>query len=892
VECVVFTGLLQIVHPTKNGRVPAASTIVSIKQITGRNLEEQISVANPCILANNLNIPVYGMKNVTKRANGFKQGLLGVLRKEGAMPQSNIEQELNQISLQKLPRLDLLRRTQFETRPAVCLELARNTTRFMKTLDDSSYSPQVRAGKLYKYIMEQKTPIIADRNLLAGTKTKGVIFYPDFMATAMWPELETLSRRNKNPFDISRLDIDELATKVLPYWVDRTIEQTVRRDNGNPECLKLMERIIFFNAAKVTGLSHTVPDYATVVTEGLRWIIEMAAYKQRQLGGSPDEQQQKDFYQAVQDSLGGIIRYAQNLSKEAARQAQATADPEWRQELITMSDVCAKVPEWPAETFREALNAIWICKAALYQENMDFGLSLGRLDQILYHRFVEDMENKTISLLEAVELVGCLWLKIADHVPPMPEAGEELFGGTGSNQAITLGGVDRAGNDAVNDLTYVMLRVTELLKMRDPNVNARYHPEENSKDYLRRLCEVNINTGATPCFHNDVAVIKMLQGQKVDDSDANDYAIVGCVEPLSAGRSFGHPGAIVFNLPSVLELTLTGGKHERLRDDPDIRPPATKSFRWMKSFAEFKEAFERQLDWLIKQAVTLNNHLGRAHQAVHRTPMLSALIQGCMDQAKDVLEGGAIYNSSGIAVIGLADVVDSVTAIEKFVSFHGTGGLLSPVQMADAINANWEGPFFDGIRDKIRNAKEHFGNDTSALTKKNADWLICHLNDKFQSEENYRGGKYTVGYWSMTYHAGFGRLTGALPSGRRKGDPFASGITPVSGAVPNLTSCLNFVAGLKHEQITNGHALNLKFSPSVWEDPQMIATYLGAFFNPPLEGLQAQSNVIDRAMLLRAKEHPDDEQVRHLLVRVSGYTAYFTDLNPLMQEEVINRQEY
>ncbi len=643
--------------------------------------------------------------------------------------QPEIERLLKHISLKDLPQLELLQHAHFDTKPGVCLELARNKTHFMKTLDDPSYSPEKRAGKLYKYVMEQKTPLILGKNLLAGsstTKAKGVILHPDFMAIAMWPELETLSRRKKNPFDISRLDIDELATKILPYWMDKTIEQTVRRENGDPGCLKLGEHIIFFNNAKFTGLSHTVPDYGTVVAKGLRSLIERAAEEQRNLGGSRDEEEQRDFYQAVQDSLGGIITYAHNLSREASRQAKVTTDEKWHKELIEMSRICEHVPEMPAHTFREGLNAIWICKVALLQENMDFGLSLGRLDQVLYERFAEDMENGQLSLREAVELVGCLWLKIADHVPPMPEPGEELFGGTGSNQAITLGGVDAGGEDAVNDLTYVMLKATELLKIRDPNVNARYHSEKNSNYYLRRLCEVNINTGATPSYHNDVAVIEMLRNQtpKVKRRHARDYAAVGCVEPLSAGRTFGHPGAIMFNLPSVLELALTGGKHERLQYDPDIHPPATTPFARMTSFAEFQDAFGKQLEWLITQAVKLNNDLGRTHQAIHRTPMLSALIKGCMKKGKDVLEGGARYNSSGVAIIGLADVVDSVTAIEEFVSFDGTPGLLSPVEMVDGVNGDWVGPSRDGLWNRIRNSTDRFGTDTSVAAKRNADWLI------------------------------------------------------------------------------------------------------------------------------------------------------------------------
>jgi len=210
--------------------------------------------------------------------------------------------------------------------------------------------------------------------------------------------------------------------------------------------------------------------------------------------------------------------------------------------------------------------------------------------------------------------------------------------------------------------------------------------------------------------------------------------------------------------------------------------------------------------------------------------------------------------------------------------------------MVDAVNGDWNGPFFSDMRGRIRNSEEHFGNDTSAVAKKNADWLIGLLHHEFDSKPNYRRGCYTVGYYSVTYHAGLGRLTGALPSGRTKGESFASGITPVSGVVDGLMSCLNFIAGLETVKITNGQALNLKLSPSVWKDPQILATVIDVYFRRG--GLQVQSNIIDRALLEKAIEYPDDDQFRDLLVRVSGYTAYFRDLNPKMQQEIINRQEY
>ncbi|MBT9138504.1 MAG: Choline trimethylamine-lyase [Syntrophomonadaceae bacterium] len=789
---------------------------------------------------------------------------------------------LREITMESLPRLKKLRDLHFESKPEICLELPRLMTYYMKHLDDKEDSPELRAGKLYKYILENKKPVIADDSLLAGTTTTkhiGVILYPDLLAQTIWPELETVSRRKKNPCGITREEIDELNFEILPYWMNRTIQEVARSDNGNPFCQRLKERMVFFLSSKVYCISHTVPNYAAVVERGLLDIINEAEERESSLGDTKEDRGKRDFYQAVQLTLSGILSYAANLSKLARDTAQKENDSVRKEELLKMSEVCKKVPAQKPTTFREAINAIWICKAALHQENANVAMSPGRLDQVLYPLYRKDMEQGMTSS-EAVELVGCFWLKICDHVPWMPEISEELFGGSGSNQAVTLGGIDMEGKDAVNDLTYVMLRATELLKSRDPNVNARYHPEVNKKEYLHRLCEVNVNTGATPCFHNDISAIEALVSQGVSLEHARDYSVVGCVEPTSSGRTFGDTASILMNLPSALELALFQGKF-RLTEEEQIGPE-TKAPGEMTSFDEFKEALATQLAWLIDQAVTIDNNFGRAYQKIHPSPMLSALMEGCMEKSKDVVQGGALYNSSGVAMIGIAEVVDSITAIEELV-FQKKA--CSFPEMIAAINKNWDGPH-KRLHAMVKASTEKFGTD-SEMAKKNADWLIKFLHDTFQSRANGRGSNYTVGYWTMTMHAGFGVLTGALPNGRMRGEPFASGITPVSGSAPGLTACLNFVAHLDHTRIANGHALNLKYTPSTTTLPKFANT-IEAFFK--MGGLQVQFNIIDRKTLEDAKRHP--ERYPDLFVRVSGYSAYFKDLNPHMQQEIITRAEY
>ncbi len=800
---------------------------------------------------------------------------------------------LKQISLENLTRLGRLRDLNFNTRPEVCVELASLMTKYMKERDDSQDSPELRAGKRLKHILVNKEPIIRDDDLLAGTTTtkiKGIPIYPQFLGQALWPELETLSKRKNNAYTISQTDIDTLNFDVFPYWMDRTVQEICRKDYQDPFCLRMMERMFFFLGSKAHTISHTVPDYEAVVVEGLASIIRTAEQKESALGNTDADNAKKDFYRAVKSALQGVITYAERLRDEAASLAAREKDPDRRKDLLEIRRICDRVPKEKSNTFHEALQAIWICHVAINQESNNVSNSLGRLDQILYPLYRKGVEEGTLTPLRAVELVGCFYLKLADHEPMSPETAEELFGGSGSNQAITLGGVDALGQDAVNDLTYVMLKATELLKVKDPNVNVRYYPGVNTVDYLKRLCEVNVITQATPCFHNDIENIKALSRQNANDGngsgysveDGRDYSIVGCVEPVRGGKTFGHTGSIMLNLTSALEMALFQGRHRHTEQEQF--GPVTPSPSQITSFEDFLAAFDQQTTFMVEQSVELNNMLGKSHFKVNALPLLSALTQGTMSTGKDVLEGGATYNSSGVSITGLSEVVDSLCAVKGF--GFGNKGYTFP-DLVDAVRDDWKG--HEKLQQKIQCSGTKFGTDSKEAADL-TDHVMDLLHREYQKRDNYRGGRYKVGYWTVTTHAGWGKLTGAMPSGRRKGEVLPSGITPVSGKAPDLTSALRFVAHLDSCKITNSHALNLKFTPMPDQGKMIssLADHIEAYMQ--MGGMQVQCNIINRATLEEAQKDPDAH--RHLLVRVSGYTAYFTDLNKHMQEEIISRTEY
>jgi pyruvate formate-lyase/glycerol dehydratase family glycyl radical enzyme len=823
---------------------------------------------------------------------------------------------LSGISLDQYEDLTNLKKAYFAAVPEVCVERPRLITDFHLThgLLDQEKISMLDKAQAYRHVLENRAPIarhthahgknmyefsLKDTSPFAGSTTskfKGVPLYPELIGLLLWPELKSMPRRHPNPFFITPEEADELNLKIFPHWLQKNVLEITRKrdyegqfnrtvDRGGPDEIELLQNLVFFNASKFVCISHTIPDFSKALTLGLsRMIAEAEDNKIR--SGDPSK-----FYAAIIEVLNGIIRYSKNLAQEAARLAALTSIPEEKARLEDIATIYSKVPESAPGSFREALTTVWICWTALHLENPNIGLSLGRLDQILYPFYRKDIDQGILSPSKAVELICYLWLKIGDHVPTMSETLEQLIGGAGSNQAITIGGLDLNGEDAVNDLTYVMLKATELMKLRDPNLNARYHPDKNSDEYLKRISEVNINTGATPAIHNDKAVIRALQSKGDSEEQARDYGIVGCVEPVSAGRTYGHCASVIVNLVSALELALFGGKHRHTGMKRQIGPttddPAT-----FDTFDDFWAAFNTQTRWLIDRATILNDKFGKTHQDFLPTPILSAFFEGPMQNGKDLIQGGATINSSGAAIIGLADVVDSLSAINKWV-FNKRS--ISFERLLGALHEDFSGD--ERLRQLLANPDKtpKYGTehpDADAIAAK----VVTMLDDAFSRKQNYRGGKYRVGYWSLTTHAGLGRLTRSLPNGRQAHENFASGITPVSGATRKLSAALNSVATLPARTLSSGVALNIKYTPEPDKDLMRdhFAATVKAFFSGVETngngGFEIQFNVLPREVLEDAIKHPE----RHpdLLVRVSGYTAYFIDLNPQMQKEIIERTEY
>ena len=805
---------------------------------------------------------------------------------------------LSRLSLDDFPRLKRFVDIHFTVKPEICHERPKLLTDwfaangFETDGERNPWFPELRQGHAFKHLMENRKPIIRKGDLIAGTTTSkeiGVVLYPDTHGTMIWSELTSCPDRPLFPYDISDETVDVLHHDVFPFWMKRNCREWVRDVYDQPLSQKLDERFAVYFMWKTAALSHTIADFPKLLRLGTSGII---AEIEEELAADPGaSQEKKDTLRGMVLCLEGLSAYAGNLSAQARKDAEREDDHARKAELERLAEICAKVPEHPVETLDEALNAIWIGWLGLHMESTNAGLSIGRMDQWLQPFFVADMagletaEEREEYIKRSVELVGCFYMRCTDHLPLIPDIGNYLFGGSSSDQAITLGGVTPEGEDAVNDMTYIFLKVTEILGIRDPNVNARYHPEVNSETYLKRLCEVNLITAATPSMHNDAVVMESLAEFDYAPEDLRDWAATGCVEPTLSGKHIGHTNCMMMNMVAALEMALNNGRHPLMNWDVGPKTGSIEAGDF-KTFEDFYGAFTTQFKFLIDNSVEYNNMLGEAHSVLRPTPLLSSLISDSIRNGKDVTKGGARYNSSGAACIGLADITDSLMAIKKLVYDEGK---VSFAELKKAIDSNFEND--PALHALVTKKVPLFGSGSEEAVA-TADRVAGFAHDTYGGHTNFRGGKYTSGFWSMSNHVAFGTLSGALPSGKLAGKAFTPGLTPQPIASKNLLDNIRDVASLDPHNMNNNIAFNVKVVPGASDSHERVVdnmySYVKTYFD--LGGMQMQMNVVTSAMLRDAMAHP--ENYRNLLVRISGYNAYFVTLNKDMQTELIERAEY
>lgn len=752
----------------------------------------------------------------------------------------------------------------------LCPERALLVTEFHKRRDDPADHVMVRKAKALRHILANKSVRIYPHELIVGnvgSRRISAVMQPELAGVFMSEDLLWIDRRRTTPLRIAWRDRLRLLVQVIPYWLTRNMNY--RAFKVRRHLLRYVReqlKPVYYLINEAGGIGHFLPGYEKMIRVGVRGFLEEM------------EGREGPLYEAARIACEGLAAFAERLAAEAARLAAGEKDEVRAAELAEIARVCRKVPAGPAETFHEALQSLWLTHLAVNLESLNSAVSFGRVDQYLYPYYRKDLEEGRITKEQAKDLLLSLTAKAVEHVFLLSERISQYHGGYLVVQAAIVGGTDREGNDAVNDLTYLFLDVMEEAGLRDPNYQARVHTG-SPDEYLAKVVEVARKGSGVPAVFGDEAAVASLVCHGYPLEEARDYAVVGCVEPALPGRSFLSTDAGLFNLPLCLELALNGGRRFGGRRRVGAATPPPEELRDMN---EVIAAFRSQVERMVDRMVADFRVVEAGNREFHPTPFSSMLVEGCLESGKDLTEGGARYNSSGVQGVGVADVADSLAALEHVVFGSGRRSMS---EVVEALRADFSG--HERLRAELLNAPK-FGNDDPRVDRY-ADLVARIFHDALARHRNTRGGPYVPGFYSVTCHVAFGRETGSLPSGRRAGEPLASSLGPANGRDRlGPTALLNSVTMVDSKLMPNGCAVNISLYPGNMTGGESVANFaalLKGYF--ARGGMQAQFNVIDPELLLDARRNPG--KYPGLVVRVAGYCAYFDDLPEAAKDEIIAR---
>ncbi len=808
----------------------------------------------------------------------------------------------------------------------ICVERARHVTAAWR--EHESEHPSIRAARAFERLAAHATVDIHPLEGIVGMQTSkrvgtALAIERGDCNTILRYEIDGLLRRELQPYRIHADDRAELFDDILPYWRGRTVRDLrsaawlgagrhieprfspsslLRRWRGldlgriremvrSPAGLKPMDALaevreltinnpaLVMNVFDVQG--HLVLGNRNVLPGGFAAIRERAEARLWRCEAEGDEDGVA-FCRGVIVSCDAVREWARRYAHLATRLAQQEADQERRDELLAISRRCERVPFEPPRDFREAVQAVWFTEAAAVLAHGMTGIfATGRLDQILWPWYERDRDQGRITREEAQELLQELLVKLSSNLQLLPLVGKATGSELGADSmAVTVGGVGRDGREATNELSEVFLEAVAAVRGLGNTFSIRVS-ERSSDDWLRRTAEVFAATSGPGVF-NDEQVIDALHRSGCDLEDARDYAVIGCVEPTPDGNTFGCTSGNDLSLVGALEMALLRG-HLRImgrRVGPDTGDP-----RAFTTFDQLMEAFQRQVEFMIGTVAEGVRIKDRVYAEGFHNPYVSMTLDGCLDSARDMTCGGARYDFASISARGLGTTADSLAALQAAVFDRGR---YTMAEVLRALERNFGG--HEPMRQYLRNRTPKYGNDDAA-----ADAIATTVASHFCEEVSSRScdrGPYRPGFFSYGMHVLEGTLLGATPDGRRSGDPISNSLSPTNGVERNgPTGVMNSVARLDAGLISNGYSLNVKMLPSMLDTPQRrdrFAALVRGYFDQG--GMEVQFNVVDDATLRDAQAHPD--RYRDLVVRVSGYSAFFTDLGPAIQNEIIARTAF
>ncbi|MFX1568154.1 MAG: glycyl radical protein [Promethearchaeota archaeon] len=764
----------------------------------------------------------------------------------------------------------------------ICIERAKLFTESYK--NTKGENPIIRFAKAMDYYLTNMTIKIWDDEYIVGNrciKFVGTPLYPEARIDTIEQDIDNYDTRPVQKLYLSNDERQLIKEKIIPYWKDEEITvQEQFQSYLDSDLRDIMEKLVFAVDVELSsGIGHFFPGHEIVLKNGISGLIHKA---KEYLKNSTDDVNKETFYNSIITLLTAAKKFINRFSVLAQEMAYNEQNLERQEELYKISKNCKNVSQYRPNSFEEALQLIYFTHLICGLEDGGFAISIGRLDQYLYPFYIKDIEKGVINKEKVQFLIECFFIKISTLWNYVISKGVIAVEGPPIAENLVIGGLDRDGKDASNELSLIILDAYTHIKTVQPTFCVRIH-NKTSDDFILRVGEA-IKSGTSIALLNDQVMIPGLVNRGFTLEDAREYAPIGCVEPQHPYKSFGSTNANQFNIVKCLELTLNNGVDMISRKDYGL-----KNDKEINSYEELWNVFKNQVKYFIDYMVKTMFFLDKAIAELTPQPFLSATIEDCIARGLDITNGGAIYNFTGPQLIGLATVADSLAVIKKVVF---EDNLLSFEELTQMLAKNYRGVYRGKKgtewREYFINKIPKFGNDDDYVDDiaVQVAKLYC---EEISKHSNYRGGIFNPGIYSTTFHLAFGVFTGASADGRRKTEPLSNGLCPTSSLdKKGPTAILNSIKKLNNGLMTNGNSLILAFHPNTL-NIEILNPLLRTFFVPE-GGYQIQFNVVGKEALCDAQLNPDN--YRGLVVRVAGYSVYFTELSKDAQDEIIARTEY
>lgn len=749
-------------------------------------------------------------------------------------------------------------------------------------LADTDEPRAVRLAQGLQLTLDRLPTHIGVDERIVGTlteKPQGAVLFPEISSGPLYKELDNFTERTQARFSISDEEKRQLRETILPPWLGTSASDEMYQ-RVKPEAIKALMDMAMVFGLEFSGTAHQGHlDYQRVVGRGYRAIADDARAALAALDpAAADQATRAAFYRSVVMVAEATIAFANRYADQALALA-ATATPRRAEELRAIGAIARRVPAEPARTFAEAVQSFWFVFLTLMQSDAGCEIPLGRLDQLLYPYYRNDLAAGRLTRDDALELLEELLLKYNDLAFLNEFIALSVVDGNDFRLTMTIGGVDPSGADATNDVSTLLLTAADTVRLTQPNIAVRLHPG-TCPEFRALVNQVMTNGSNIVGVFNDEVTVAGFVGAGIDEKAARDYMVTGCVESIPGG-GYGAVCAVQLNGPKVVEMALNGGGAFTVFAGEGVTNPIPRADTYPQLWALVAD----QLRTNIEVAVGALQVIAEISDRLLPNPVMSILIEGCLEGGVDVKSGGARYNLTGVNLIGLGTVADSLAAIDDVVYTRRSHDL------AEVIG--WCRDDFEGSeahRQMLLHRTPKFGNGDPRV-----DRIAAAVVDQAAAELSrhtpYRGGCYGLGLHSEVHHVVQGAAVAATPDGRRLGQSLSPGAGPTSGAAQQgPTAALRSVAGLDLRKVLAGSSVNLRFNPSLLHTPSQLAAFsamVDTYFRTG--GQHLQVNVVDTATLRDAQSHP--ERYRDLLVRVTGYSARFVDLAPASQEEIIQRVE-